>query len=412
MADNVEIIEHIQVECEKLPEEEVVNSVGKEEVVEERPFTIDSDNLVTYYGKLNPDEIEEEIELMKVASTKELFELISADCQKYISIIEHYKKENLQTLFNVTIRRIEGHLLIKFKLNANDRWVEVGFFDDDNTDKETLDELKRMITYHLKNYDEIGKQRRSHIASQFEQDTAQTVKVKETKKALPDNYFDPKDNPELEISGRQKESAGYAPIPEHLKDTMNQMKSNKPFNLSDYDKCQSDATETSEPSITETLNEFKKNVKKQLKTEKKPNVKVVLEQSSCHVNHINEQSMAKQIVKDPEVTQRISMIRKIMENGDSRDKRSFSDMTRNMNSQQYMIDVFNYTYNFLETLPKEKHVYVYQFLSEVIGRQRPMTMVNLVMELVKRVHMMGNLTENQKQIIHKYDLDVMEMFNE
>jgi len=56
-------------------------------------------------------------------------------------------------------------------------------------------------------------------------------------------------------------------------------------------------------------------------------------------------------------------------------------LSRNINSQQYLIDVFGNAYNLLESLPSEQKVYVYQFLSEVVGRQSEQTMITLVMDL-------------------------------
>lgn len=175
--------------------------------------TNESNLLKQYYQNLDPNSVKNDVELMKVANVTELYELIANNCQHYVSIIENYHELNLQTLFNMTIRRVEGHLIIKFKLNSNDRWVEVGFFDDHNTDEETLSELKNMIKFHLKNYDQNNQNRRQHIASQFDNDNLITCCVKETKKALPDNYFDPKDNPELNVTQNQLKSAGYDILP-------------------------------------------------------------------------------------------------------------------------------------------------------------------------------------------------------
>jgi len=330
--DNFEIMEHIQ---ETLPIQCETNLAEASSMEQNRPFVIDNENLCEYYMKLLPDEIEGEVEMMKVASTKELFELIASDCQKYVSIIEYYKKENLQTLFNVVIHRIEGHLLIKFKFNAIDRWIEVGFFDDNNTDKETLKELRRMIMYYLKNYDEIGKQRRNHIASQLDQGDFHEIPINKEKKALPDNYFNSIDNPELQISERQKNSAGYVRTPAYLKDQIERGKG-------------SSATITShrtggyDPMIFDCAEE------------------------------------------NAEVMQKLETLGKIVGIGESKDRRSFKELSRNINSQQYLIDVFKNAYNLLESLPSEQKVYVYQFLSEVVGRQSEQTMITLVMDLIKR----------------------------
>jgi hypothetical protein len=394
-----EITEQLQVGSDQLPvvdEKNVDAVIGQGE--DDRPFTIDDESLDEYYMKLSPEEIEDEVELMKVASTKELFELIASDCRKYVSIIEHYKNENLQTLFNVAIRRIEGHLLIKFKLNANDRWVEVGFFDDDNTDKETLDELKKMIAYYLKNYDDIGKQRRSHIASQFELDGPPVTTVKEKKQALPDNYFDPNENPELKINERQKESAGYAPVPEHLKGVLNQLKSDHSFDLADYEKKHSKSE--SEPTIDQTLSEFKKNVKAQLKP------------LNYHLPSDLDCAQLPKPFSQPSVSQRLTMLERLVDKGTSGEKNAFSDMKRGMESQQYLLEVLRRSGDLLQEALPEQQAYVYQFLSEVIDGQKPLAVVMLLLELTRRIRAVGQLTENQRQIIRKYDLDVMDLFSE
>lgn len=136
--------------------------------IEQKPYSIDDSSIDEYYQTLEPSRITEDIEIMRIASVKELYELIASDCQHYISIISNYQQENLQNLFNIIVRRIEGHLLVKFRFNSNDRWVEVGFFDDNNTDKETLTELKNVIQYYLKTYDDKNRDRREHLAIHFD----------------------------------------------------------------------------------------------------------------------------------------------------------------------------------------------------------------------------------------------------
>ena len=126
--------------------------------------------LLEYYSQLSPETIKEDIEVMKIASPRELYELIMGDCKHYVSIIENYKEENLQTLFNMILRRIEGHLIIKFSLNARDNPIEIGFLDDDNTDDETMKELAHMIKYYLDNYDKNAVERRKLIALQIGED--------------------------------------------------------------------------------------------------------------------------------------------------------------------------------------------------------------------------------------------------
>jgi hypothetical protein len=189
---------------------------------------------VTYYKTLTPETIHDEVEMMKIANVKELYELIESDCRHYVSIIENYRDENLQTLFNMIVRRIEGHLMIKFKLNANDRWVEVGFFDDSNTDEETLSALKDIIKYYLNDYGKTNTNRRQHLASQLDQDTIvqqmgdQLMDNNESKceqkpvlkNVIPDDHFEPSKNQDLKISEQQSRSAGYLKPTRNAKETM------------------------------------------------------------------------------------------------------------------------------------------------------------------------------------------------
>ena len=163
-----------------------------------------------YYQQLTQATIDRDVEIMKVATPYELYELISTDCRHYVSIIKNYQNENLQTLCNMSIRLIEGHLLVKFRLNATDQWNEVGFLDNRNTEQETLEELSRRIKYILKHSDEINRERREQIVNQMrDTDTNMVKKNRIEKKPVPDDYFSSSQNPELTISTRQKESAGY-----------------------------------------------------------------------------------------------------------------------------------------------------------------------------------------------------------
>ena len=168
--------------------------------LEPEPEQLDcqSQSLATYYRSLDPEQIQEDIEMMKVANVRELYQLIAADCTHYISIIEHYREENLQTRFNMSIRRIEGHILVKYRFNANDRWTEVGFFDAENTDQETMKELRTSIEHYLKSYDQSIKDRRQHLVAQLEE--VNPPKLEPTTVTDLDYDFDPIRHPELVTS--------------------------------------------------------------------------------------------------------------------------------------------------------------------------------------------------------------------
>lgn len=176
--------------------------------------------LPEYYNQLPPETIKEDIEMMKIASPRELYELIMSDCKHYVSIIENYKEENLQTLFNMIVRRIEGHLMIKFSLNARDSPIEVGFLDDDNTDDETMKELAQIIKYYLDNYDKNVVERRKLIAMQIGEgdqgSCAQKtdIDVNNGSFKIGDDELGDKSN---KLSEKQLQSAGYSPVPDKLK---------------------------------------------------------------------------------------------------------------------------------------------------------------------------------------------------
>jgi hypothetical protein len=342
----------------------------------EKPYNVDDDNLHAYYKGLSEADIEEVVELMKVASVRELFTLIAGDCQKYISVIEHYKKENLQTLCNVCIRRIEGHLLVKFRLNSNDRWVEVGFFDDCNTDRETLSELKTMVAYHLKNYDEIGKQRRTHIASQFDdggdaKDYAKgdakgdsKEKSRPVTKVVPD-YFNPNDNPELKITERQKESAGYLKLPENSGDIMKQIKSSETFSLSKFeDKAHVETVKEKkkEPEVHGHLDNFKAELKKQL----------------------NVSPMGIECLKNMLSSEDVGLL------------------DNYVGRVEYVMNLLS----LLRNSSGEKSVFLYKFVTDIVSRQEPMMLVDIIVKLMNKNDAISSLTGNQIEIIKKYGVNL------
>lgn len=364
-----------QMDEKKLQVEEKINK-PTDVCEQDRSYTIDKENLREYYKKLDANAIKNDVEMMKVASVKELYELISTNCKHYVSIIENYTEENLQTMFNMTVRRIEGHLLIKFKLNARDRWVEVCFLNDDNTDDETMAELKNVIKYNLKNCDEINNNRRKHLASQLESESNETFQpiIKEGKKALPDNYFAPENNPELKINPQQLQSAGYQPIPDDLKGVLSQLRKpeTKPLNLSDFNKKIPPSSlkierETS-PVIDDFLGEFKNNVRQQVK------------------DKITNGKKKRKLNKHEQ---------KVLDN---------------IHQQHQLMEMLNQLTQMLQTTPKEYHLYVYQTLLELVKRQDVNVLTTILIELIIKNQIIDNLNDNQKQIVKKYDVNLMDLF--
>ena len=160
-------------------------------------------DLREYYKTLDLSQVKEDIEILKIASLREAYQLIEGNCKYYLSIIENYKEYNLQNKLNMIVRRIEGHLLIKFRLNATDRWAEVAFFDEHNTDEETIRELGNIIRFYIKNTEIVSENRRKHLAAQFDEEDDTPIDVEKHKpkhQAIPDDHFDPEKNPELKVT--------------------------------------------------------------------------------------------------------------------------------------------------------------------------------------------------------------------
>lgn len=110
----------------------------------------------------------EEITLLKQANPEELYTLIASDPGYYIGIIENYTDENLQDLFNLKIRRENDKLLLKFKIYPEDRWTEVGYFNNSNTDKETFEEFEKHIEILL---NRNRTDNRSHLDAEIKDNT-------------------------------------------------------------------------------------------------------------------------------------------------------------------------------------------------------------------------------------------------
>lgn len=360
-----------------------------------------SEDLKNYYKSLDPDKIEEDIELMKVANVIELYQLISSNCKHYVSIIENYKKENLQSLFNMIVRRIEGHLLIKYKLNSNDRWIEVGFFDNENTDKETMDELKNSIAYCLKNYDEISQNRRKHIAEQFNKnDTIDSTTKSFTKKAIPDDHFDPKNNPELKVTNEQLKSAGYKQLPEILKEKEKQIRtcSSQTLDLNNHlenepllkkdPAVETDKIESPNIELNDYLSEFKRNLTTQLK-----------------------KTIGSQPIDDNGPLKQISALNPLV---DDSVKGDFNNLLINIENHHRTTKLIKAMNDQLHILPIEYHAYIYAFLLELTYKQSACSRLASYLTILNQNKSQPNklfdsLTENQKKIVRQYDIDLSKL---
>jgi HAMP domain-containing protein len=331
-----------------------------------QPYTIDDNNLCEYYQQLKIEDIEEDVELMKSASLKELYELIATDCRHYVSIIEHYKTCNLQTMFNMIIRRIDKHLVIKFKLNPNDRWVEVGFLDDSNTDNETVLELERMINYHLKHSDDIHRTNRLHLASQLDDDIETSKPISLEVSQTKDNLFDVEENPELKITSKQSTNAGYSKVPDCLKAVERQLTipTQQLLDLSQYD----DKTDKTglPPVISDEITQFKDNLKRQLSDNK---------------------------VVSIETLSRF-------------DSGKYTTMIKNISEHQQLRGFFEEMIGVMRGLPAHQHIHLYQFMAGFLRDQDPIVLASLFIELVSYRLNEDRLTTTQKEIIKKYDIDL------
>ena len=163
------------------------------------------DLLFKHYQSLTPESITEDVTLMKEANIKELYTLIASDCLHYVSLIENYKEENLQSICQLLVRRIDGHLLIKFRFRADDPWTDVGFTDESNTIEETLVEMKRTIELQLR---ASFSQNQKCLQKKFE-DQSQEIPYKVSITDVETDF--------PTITDQQRESAGYKSIPPQLR---------------------------------------------------------------------------------------------------------------------------------------------------------------------------------------------------
>jgi hypothetical protein len=347
-------------------------------------LTRDASDLRQYYKTLTAKQITEDVSILKIASLREAYQLIATNPKHYMSIVENYKAENLQTHLNMSVRRVEEHLLIKFKLNMSERWVEVGFFDDDNIDQETMIALKGAIEFYLKHYEEVSENRRKHIASQFDEANLGQIKLPE-KKALPDDYFDPVKNPELAISHAQRISAGYVdpphPIAGSKKATSSQADaSGRSFNIGEIvNKEQAAPSPLPVDQAKKHENVFEKHIG--LSSEKMfetyltqfppaPNVSTQPPNVSTQPPNVSTQP--------PTVsTQSPTQIEQLMHLVPDDAQAGFNDMVHAIREHDKMIALVSGLTAQLETQPIKYHPYIYNFLFGLISQATPASGVAL-----------------------------------
>jgi hypothetical protein len=350
----------------------------------EQPYTIDSTNLCEYYKKLKPDQISEDVDLLKVASIRERYQLIASDCLHYVSIIENYKEENLQNLCQIVIRRVEGHLIVKFRLNTSDRWSEVGFYDDDNTDRETIDEVKRMINLRLKDQGQSNEDRREHLLAQFEE--GEMHETKPAKKAIPDDYFS---NVDLKPTAEQMESAGYDPVPDHLKHIRDQLVggSDQSFDVSQFNGV-GGPIETRPP---------------------KQQASVLPPQSSLPAPApapVDEfKDMLSKQVHDKLTGSKDDLLGQLKSLISEGDHKPYQDLTETLISHQRLIDIFKCLGSLAQTLPRSCGSHIQQFATQIVDTQEPDLIASVLLDLTTQVQAYQVLTPNQKEICQKYGIN-------
>jgi hypothetical protein len=97
----------------------------------------------SYYESLTTDAINADLQLLSIADDNDFFDLVSTNPMHYISILEHSPTKIENSPFK--IRRVLNNLFVKFQMGIPPRTVDIGFMDNNTTDKETLEELKVSI---------------------------------------------------------------------------------------------------------------------------------------------------------------------------------------------------------------------------------------------------------------------------
>jgi hypothetical protein len=183
----------------------------------------------SYFESLNKDSVESDLQLLSIADENDFFDLVVTNPMHYISILEHsnIKLENSPFI----IRRVLNNLFVKFQMGIPPKIIDIGFMDNNTTDKETLEELKISITL-WRDYtnDEMSNARREIarmgcdefengkeiIKEQIKESINVQIKNTSTKIPLPEFNF-PK------ISEEDRKKAGYSSkdkmpdVPEYLK---------------------------------------------------------------------------------------------------------------------------------------------------------------------------------------------------
>lgn len=116
-------------------------------------------NTLEYYQSLDEETIKDDIENLGVATRQEFFDLIIQDPLHYISILEYYKSDD-KPQFPIIVSRKLNNLFIKYQLDTQYKWIEIGFIDSDITDVDSLNEFKTSVKFNKKHYMDLCKAQR------------------------------------------------------------------------------------------------------------------------------------------------------------------------------------------------------------------------------------------------------------
>lgn len=204
-----------------------------------------------YYASLNKDLIDEDLQLLSIADEDDIFDLVATNPMHYISILEHSNTKIENSPF--TIRRVLNNLFVKFQMGIPPKVVDIGFMDNNTTDKETLEELQVSINL-WKDYtnDEMSNKRREIVRMGFDESgnineidklnsfSSEPKNIKSTSTKIPLPEFDfPK------ISEEDRKKAGYT-----SKKQMPEVPSFLKFNEQSNPTQSSTQTSTQSPSQT------------------------------------------------------------------------------------------------------------------------------------------------------------------
>ena len=130
---------------------------------------------------MNTDEVHDDVELMLNCTGPEIMELIASDPKHYLDVVSRYTKTRdgrdiyLSDLFNIIITRNADEYRIKFKLQDNGNWYEVGYTGGVFTEDEVHRAFVKKVQYAI---DRPVDSHRSAILDTLQPGTKKDVKVK------------------------------------------------------------------------------------------------------------------------------------------------------------------------------------------------------------------------------------------